>query len=191
MRNLKCALSAIAMLVGSAASASAHVGWSSGFALVNGLAHPFAGADHVAAALAVGLWAAMVGGRARLAWPAVFVALMCLGAVTGAAGHGLPGAELLILASVIGLGAAVALGVTPSLAVGSAVCAVFALAHGFAHGSEIAAGASIAGYVAGLSVATALLHGLGLALGRALRGWLGMRFAGVAIGATGVGLAVA
>ncbi|MDJ1158974.1 HupE/UreJ family protein [Chelatococcus sp. SYSU_G07232] len=50
------------------------------------------------------------------------------------------------------------------LALGTALCAVFALFHGHAHGAEMAAGAGAAAYGAGFIAATALLHGAGLAL---------------------------
>jgi hydrogenase/urease accessory protein HupE len=44
-----------------------------------GLAHPGSGADHILAMIAVGLWGAVVGGRALWAWPAAFVARIVVG----------------------------------------------------------------------------------------------------------------
>ena len=190
MRTRTSATIAAILLAGSGVSASAHLGATTGSALAGGFAHPFGGVDHIAAALAVGLWAAMVGARARLWWPAAFVAMMCAGATIGAAGYSLPGVEAAILVSVIGLGAVIAFGAAPPLAAGSAVCALFALAHGLAHGAEMPAGASSMSYVAGLGLATTLLHGIGLALGRASLGPAARRLAGVAIAAAGVAQAV-
>ena len=46
---------------------------------VGGLAHPLAGADHILAMVAIGLWGALAGGRALWAWPASFVAMVVVG----------------------------------------------------------------------------------------------------------------
>ena len=58
--------------------AHAHVGLHSDGALA-GLSHPISGLDHVLAMVAVGLWAGLVGGRARIAYPVAFVTMMALG----------------------------------------------------------------------------------------------------------------
>ncbi len=189
MQRWKTGALGLALPVLGACQVSAHTGQAAGFALADGLLHPLLGADHVAAALAVGLWAALAGGRARLAWPVAFLALMLAGNVAGNAGVGLPARELLIAASVIGLGAVVALDLRPPLVVGMALCGAFALAHGFAHGAEIPSGAAPGLYGAGLLAATALLHGAGLALGLAVTRRPVLRLAGVAIAATGIVLA--
>src|SRR3546814_9009332 len=48
----------------------------------------------------------------------------------------------------------------------AAVIALFAIGHGFAHGSEMGAGASAYPFAGGFLIATALLHGLGLLVSR-------------------------
>ena len=94
-------------------AAMAHPGH--GFGVMAGFAHPFSGVDHLMAMIGVGLWAATLGGRAKLALPAAFLAAMALGAalVTNLGGV----VEPLVLASVILLGAAVALGLRAPLTV--------------------------------------------------------------------------
>ena len=80
-------------------SALAHMGTDAGGhhhfldSLVHAFAHPFTGADHLAAMLAVGAWSALTLPELRTAWraPAAFVALLVAGAVGGVAGRGGPG----------------------------------------------------------------------------------------------------
>jgi urease accessory protein len=57
----------------------AHVGVDSASGWVHGFAHPLGGADHVLAMIAVGLWAAQMGGRAVWLVPFTFVTVMALG----------------------------------------------------------------------------------------------------------------
>jgi len=151
--------------------------------------HPFSGADHVLAMAAVGLWAGLVGGRAILAWPLAFLAVMALGAALGLAGFSLPAVEATIALSVIVLGLAVALKAPLPVAAGAAVCGAFALFHGMAHGAELPAAAAALTYGIGFMLATALLHaaGIGAALALARPAWL-PRAAGAAVAATGLAL---
>src|ERR1700753_4244867 len=67
--------------IGAATPALAHPGHPGHEALGAwaGFAHPFTGLDHMLAMLAVGLWAAMQGGSARLAWPGAFLVAMATG----------------------------------------------------------------------------------------------------------------
>ena len=93
-------------------SALAHVGADGGGhhhfldSLSHAFAHPFTGADHLAAMLAVGAWSALTMPSLRTAWraPAAFVALLVAGALAGFAGLWVPGVEPMIAASVLVLG---------------------------------------------------------------------------------------
>ncbi|RZK94945.1 MAG: urease accessory protein, partial [Methylobacterium sp.] len=67
-------------------AALAHPGHGEAAGLVHGFLHPVSGADHVLAMVAVGLLAALRGGRALWALPAAFLALMAAGAGLGMAG---------------------------------------------------------------------------------------------------------
>lgn len=147
-----------------ATPALAHPGAEAHGALAAGLAHPLSGADHVLAMLAVGLWAALLGGQAVIGLPAAFVAAMLGGFALALAGVWLPAVEPMILASVVVLGLAVAAALRPSPAVAAALVGGFALFHGHAHGAEVA-GAGALAFGAGFAAATALLHAVGLGVG--------------------------
>jgi urease accessory protein len=174
------------------ALALAHTGAAPAADFAAGLAHPFYGLDHVLAMTAVGLWAALIGGRALWAWPAAFLAVMVAGALLGLCGVALPGAEAALALSVIALGAAAAARLRPSLIGGALVCGLFALFHGQAQGAELPAQAGALAYVLGFVAATALLHAAGLAggLGLARLGLWAPRLGGAAVAATGVALLV-
>lgn len=149
-------------------AAAAHPGHGAeGGTFLHGLLHPLTGPDHLLAMLAVGLWAALAGGRAAWRLPVGFVAALLAGFGLGSAGLPLPAVEPVILASVIVIGAVVALAVRPPLGVALAMVALFGLAHGHAHGTEGPA-AGLAAYAAGFTLATAGLHAAGYTLGRGL-----------------------
>jgi hypothetical protein len=57
----------------------------------SGASHPLLGWDHLIAMVAVGLWAAQLGGRSRWLLPVAFVGVMALGAAAGHAGQTVPG----------------------------------------------------------------------------------------------------
>lgn len=145
--------------------ALAHTGIGAhGSPFVSGLLHPVLGADHLLTMVAVGLFAAMTGGRARWAYPVSFVAAMVVGGLLGFEGAELPAVEPTILASIVVLGAAIAFALRPPVPLACAVIAVFGLAHGYAHGLE---GPELSGlpYAAGFVIATSALHLVGLGLG--------------------------
>lgn len=154
-------------------SAAAHTGMAidalGAHGLIAGFSHPFSGLDHLLAMIAVGLWAAQLGGRARWLVPTAFVGAMILGSVLGTMGIAVPWAEPGILASVLILGLLVAAGVRLPLAASALLAGVFALCHGHAHGAEMPALVAGLGYGAGFTVATIGLHVLGLGLGGALQ----------------------
>ncbi len=133
-------------------------------AALPGLPAPADGTDHLLAMLAVGLWAAAMGGRAVLALPAAFVLALAAGGVAGVSGLSLPGVEPAILASIVVFGVASAILLRLPLAAAVAGTAAFGLAHGLAHGAE-AEGAFLP-FAAGFVAASLGLHLAGLSLGR-------------------------
>lgn len=160
-------------------------------AFAAGFAHPFGGLDHLVAMLAVGLWAALRGGAAVLLWPAAFVLALLAGFALALSGAHLPLHEPMILASLVGLGLAIALALRMPAGLAVAAIALFGLFHGFAHGLETA-GADASGFAAGFALASALLHaagiGLGVLIARAPTG--ATRVAGGAVAACGLILAL-
>jgi urease accessory protein len=149
-----------------AGEAEAHVFGAWGGGLGGGFFHPLGGLDHVLAMVAVGLWAAQLGGRALWALPAAFLSMMAVGGLVGGMGLSLPWVEAGIAASVAVMGLAVAWAVRWPMSAGLGLVGLFALFHGHAHGAEIPQAAAPALYAAGFLAATALLHGTGIALGR-------------------------
>ena len=153
-----------------------------------GLVHPLTGLDHLLAMIAVGFWAASLGGAARWIVPGAFVSFMTLGAFVGASlGIDLPLVEYAIAASVVALGLLVAFEARVPTPAAAALVGLFAAFHGYAHGAEAPAGQSFALFGAGFVLATVALHGVGLGLGGLRFGRLA-RFAGVAVATTGVWL---
>lgn len=185
------------LLAAGTAPAHAHLDPGAHGSFMAGFSHPLFGTDHVLAMVAVGLWAAMLGGRALWAVPAAFVGVMLAGFLAAMASLPLPFVEPAILASVVAIGLLVALAVPVPVGAGMAVVGFFALFHGHAHGGEIGA-ATTAGYAAGFALATALLHAAGVAAGlgaaRLFSGHAGRlvtQAAGGATAAAGVWLMVA
>lgn len=140
----------------------AHPGHAEPAGFLAGLLHPVGGLDHLLAMVMVGLWAGLLGGPARLALPAAFLAAMLAGFGLGAAGSALPGVEAGILASVVVLAALALLAVRMPLPAAAGIVALGGLFHGQAHGAEMVGDA--AAYAAGFLLATAALHAAGLAL---------------------------
>ena len=159
----------------------------------SGWLHPLTGPDHMLAMLAVGAWSAQLGGRAIWTVPAAFVCAMAIGGIAPLRGWPLPGTEILIAASVLGLGLAIALDRRFAWPVAAFATALFGLAHGSAHGSEMPRMADTASYVIGFLMTTAGLHVAGAAGGLLLlervrgRGWL--RLAGAVTSVAGLLLA--
>ena len=151
----------IAAVAATPALAHVGVGSTSGFAA--GFMHPLLGPDHLLAMVTVGLWAGLVGGAALWVWPLAFVGTMVVGGVLGMSGVALPFVEPAILASVIVLGVLAAFALKAPVWLGAVIAGGFALFHGHAHGTEVPAAAVGIEYLAGFAIATALLHGVGIA----------------------------
>lgn len=177
------------LLLLTATLAQAHVlpGDVRGFA--SGVNHPLHGLDHILAMIAVGLWAAQLGGRSRWLVPASFVGVMALGAALAMGGLRVPFVEAGILLSVLVLGLLIATAARFPLAASMAIVGVFALFHGHSHGTEMPVNAAGLVYGLGFALATATLHACGIGVG-----WLAqqraklpvLRFAGAAIAVAGI-----
>lgn len=172
-----------------AGPALAHPGHVGAHGLSDGFVHPLAGLDHLLVMLGVGLLAWRLGGRAVLSLPSAFLAMMALGAAVAHSGIALSGTELIISASVLVVGLAIALDVRTPVLASMALACLFAFAHGQAHGAEIPAGVGFATYAAGFLAATAMLHAGGIGIGSALsRNTLVARGIGALIAFAGLGL---
>lgn len=145
--------------------ALAHAGHVGGHGLFHGFAHPVGGADHLIAMVAVGLWAAQIGGRALWVVPSTFVGVMVVGGVLGFAGVAIPFIETGIVLSVLILGVLIASAFRLPLVYSALIVGGFAVFHGHAHGAEMPATIGAASYTAGFAMATATLHAAGMAAG--------------------------
>ena len=111
------ALVAVLAVVFGPSVASAHVGVGPVHDVLHGMEHPLTGLDHLAAMLAVGIWAAQLGGRSLWVVPLSFVSVMALGGALGMTGVHLPLVEPGIVVSLIVLGILVATATRLPLAV--------------------------------------------------------------------------
>ena len=192
MRQIS-ALVFTALLLGPSA-ALAHTGAGAVHGLTHGFMHPLGGFDHSLAMVAVGIFAAQLGGRALWLVPMAFVLMMAGGGAASMAGIAVPFVEIGIAGSVAVLGAIVALRVRAPVAIAMGLVGLFAVFHGYAHGAEMPGTAGGAVYGLGFMAATALLHavgvGFGLLIGHA--GWRHApavhRVAGCLVALAGIGL---
>lgn len=166
-----------------ASPAAAHPFHGAGTGFAAGIAHPFLGLDHLLAMMAVGVWAAQIGGRALWVVPLSFVGTMLAGGVLGLAGLTLPYVEPMVAASVLALGLLVSSGWKTGAAPGALLVAFFAVFHGLAHAAELPLEASAVTYALGFALATAALHAAGIGAGAGLRKW--SRIAGAPIALIG------
>ncbi len=144
-------------LLGSALTplaAWAHPGHEASAHFMAGVLHPLSGLDHVLMIVAVSAWAAMMKPAERGIVAACLALFVAIGALVPGAPSG-PGLEAAIALTVIGAGLLLAIGRRMPVAAAGVLAAVFALIHGFAHGTEGPAGAGF--YVPGLALTTGLL----------------------------------
>jgi urease accessory protein len=193
----RTALLAVSSLLLSVAPASAHhlMGGKTpstfGEGLLSGLGHPVIGPDHLAFLVAVGI-AVGVGGLS-LALPVVFVGASAIGVALHVNAVELPGAELIVAASVVLAGFLIARGRSLPLAAWAALFGVAGLAHGYAYGESIfgAEPTPLWAYLLGLvAIQSALTVGVALTTRRSAAqvSALAPRLAGAVI--LGVGLTV-
>ena len=160
MKKLLAAAVATAILAPGAALA--HPGLYHAHDAVHGFLHPFSGLDHILVMVAIGVFAAQLGGRAIWLVPLAFVGTMAVAGALAVAGYSVPYVETGIAVSVLAIGAMIALRVHVPTIVAMAAAALFAIFHGQAHGAEMPPSLSALWYGVGFVSATALLHGIGI-----------------------------
>jgi urease accessory protein len=189
MKTLSRSLSisaVILLLTGAGAYAHIIPGDVRGFG--SGFTHPLLGLDHILAMVAVGLWTAQLGGRARWLVPASFVGVMALGGALAMAGLRVPFTEEGIMLSLLVFGILIAVAARFPLAASMAIVGLFAIFHGHSHGTEMPVNAVGCAYGAGFVLATALLHATGITIGLSAERFPRLplvRFAGAAIAVVG------
>ncbi len=175
-------LGAIALTLLLPTLAQAHPGHIEGVGgWVAGFSHPLNGWDHILAMVAVGLWAAQLGGTAVWTMPFAFVAVMAGSAAIGTIGGPLPWVEQGIILSDLILGGLVLAATRLPIRMGLLIVGILASFHGYAHGAEMPQMTSAFSYGTGFVASTALLHGIGLGLAFLLKNPMMVRWAGGAI----------
>lgn len=164
-KNILLAIAALA----ASTSAFAHPGHGleSGFSA--GFMHPFSGWDHLLVMFSLGIWAARRPQGQGWQLPVLFVAVMAAAALSAMTWLSASLAELLVTASVIGMGGLLMTEVSLSRSLQFAGVIVIAAAHGYLHGLELGSQWTA---LAGMVMATAALHGAGWLLGRQQQRWL-------------------
>lgn len=168
--------------------AHAHILGDASGGFVSGFEHPISGLDHILAMVSVGLWGAQLGAPAIWALPVTFPIVMAFGGMLGLLGVPLPGTEIGIALSAIGLGAVVASEARPPLFFAAVLVGFFAIFHGHAHGTELPPDESGVLYSIGFVVATGLLHLTGIGIGLIHRwkaGEMVMRVGGAGVALAG------
>lgn len=187
-------LPALAVILISPSLVHAHTGVGNTAGFLHGFGHPIGGLDHILAMVAVGVWAAQIGGKATWAAPTTFVGVMVIGGVLGTSGVAVPFVEQGIVMSVLILGVLIAAAARLPFVLSMTIVGLFAVFHGHAHGAEMPDVASGLIYGIGFALATALLHlcgiGVGVLFQKAARMQL-VRYAGGAIAVVGVYLFLA
>lgn len=162
IRRFAIAPAGMAALLISAIPAAAHIaGSDTGGGFAAGFAHPFTGIDHLVAIAGVGVLAAFRKGGAVFSIPAAFLAAMVGGAVLAIAGLAIPGAELMIILSLLAFGILLGSGKRLELPAVLGAVTFFALFHGVAHGNEMALNIAPSAYILGFASASTLLLGMG------------------------------
>ena len=163
-----------------------HSGWWHGFF------HSLSGLDHLLAMITVGIWSMQMSLHSdkRVIWlmPLIFVMVMGLGGLLGMIALPFVFAEHGIALSLLVSGFLIARAIQLSFPASALLIALFAVCHGYAHGSEMPDGAAAFDYAAGFMLATALLHviGIGLALiAYAFQRDRWLRYAGIAVALSG------
>ncbi len=132
----------------------------------HGFQHPLEGWDHLLTMIAVGIWAAQLRGVAIWMLPLTFVSVMSLGGLAGAASFAIPSVEIMVLLSGLVFSVLIVRKVRFTTRMNVLIVAFFAFFHGYVHGQEISASASLISYTLGFVIATLLLHGAGILTAR-------------------------
>ncbi len=156
--------------------AVAHPGHAEALDFSHGFAHPFGGADHVLAMVAVGWLAARLPSGSAWKASCAFMSALLLGWMSCSTGLlVLPRPEFLVAASSIGPAVLLAVGTKLPSRLVVALAGLFAISHGWIHACEMPAGSSAGSYLLGFMCASSVLISLGMVIGRLISAWSARR----------------
>ena len=159
---------------------------------LSGMAHPIIGLDHFAFVVAIGLFAAIY--RQGIFIPFAFVAAAMAGTGLHLMSLDLPVPELVISASVLGMGVMLAMKDSPNWTVILGLAAIAGIFHGYAYGESIVGAemTPLVAYLAGFTAIQLVIAWIAFALGKVTlqkmtdSPLLYLRFAGFTISGIGV-----
>jgi urease accessory protein len=159
--------------------------------LLSGIGHPIIGPDHFAFLIAIGVLTSVAS--LRLFMPLIFVAGSAVGVGVHLLGVNVPGAELVIAASVVLIGAVLAFGraVPPTATI--LLLSLAGLFHGYAYGEAVIGAESgpVWAYLAGLAIIQSVVALVVVLAVQRLKGgsatWV-PRVTGMAVAATGAAI---
>lgn len=153
------------------ALAQAHPGHAGhGGGIGSGLMHPFTGLDHLLAALAIGLWAALRDRASRRLPIIAFVAGTLLGSGAGWSLGAFAGMDAFLAATLLLIGGSLAAGLRPGMSLACGVAGASAFVHGWVHGAEVPMTGDAVAYLAGVILGTASICAIGLSTAQLFRG---------------------
>ena len=141
----------------------AHPGHTKVHGFQDGISHPLSGLDHCSAMIAIGIWAAQIGGRGFWLAPSTSTAFMMLGGSLGMKTGNIPFIEQGIVTSVLVLGLLIAVTRKLPLPAVLAIIGLFAAIHGFAHGIELPKSSHVVTYGVGILLSSLALQAVGMA----------------------------
>jgi urease accessory protein len=164
-----------------------------GEGLISGVAHPVIGIDHLAFVIAIGLLAALRN-KLGIVIPGAFVAATALGAVIHLQGINLPAPEIIISASVLGIGILLARANQASLWLLTGLAAIAGIFHGYAYAESIfgAEMVTLEAYLLGFSLIQLIISAIAFYSGQVflnrstVKSPLSLRFAGFTICGIGI-----
>jgi urease accessory protein len=143
--------------------AQAHPGHEIHATLMQGLLHPLTGWDHLFVLLSLGALAAGRGARVAAICGVLLAAALSGGAMVGLAWPTVPFVEPAIFVTVLACALLLVLRRPITRGSLSALCMLFALVHGVAHGQE-APGGDLVAYFAGFTFSGAAIYAAGVVL---------------------------
>ena len=133
--------------------------------LTSGLRRPFSRWDYIFGTVAAGIWGAQLDTPAIWLLPIAFIIMMVFGGVVGLLGVRLPGVRPGIALSVIAFGALILSEAEPELWIAAAIVGLFAILHGYAHGTELPPGGDGLFFSLGFAITTGGLLAIGIGIG--------------------------
>ena len=131
----------------------------------SGLRRPFSRWDYIFGTVAAGIWGGQLGVPAIWLLPVICVITMLFGGMLGFVGVRLPRVQPGIALLVIVFAVAILSEAEPELWIAAAIVGLFAILHGYAHGTELPPGGDGLFFSLGFAITTGGLLAIGIGIG--------------------------